>query len=189
MGTVGIIALAAGLSMDAFTVSVCKGLALGKARLRNAVIVGAWFGIFQAIMPLAGYLLGSAFSRFLDSFDHWIACGLLVIIGGNMIREACSEDDAGQSDASLSPAKMLLPAIATSIDALAVGVTFAFLNVPVLFAAGTIGAVAFICSAAGVMLGGIFGAHSRAKAELIGGIILAVLGIKILLDGLGVFGF
>lgn len=184
MGIAGIILLAAGLSMDAFAVSVCKGLALGKIRLRHACIVGAWFGVFQAAMPLLGYLLGNAFAQFVENIDHWIACGLLAIIGGNMIREALRGGEESLPDASLAPQKMLMPAIATSIDALAVGVTFAFLDVPVLLAAGIIGAVAFLCSAVGVKLGSVFGAKHRSKAEIAGGAVLILLGIKILAEGL-----
>ncbi len=185
MGIAGIVLLAAGLSMDAFAVSVCKGLALGKIRLKHMCIVGAWFGVFQAGMPLLGYLLGSAFSQFVENIDHWIACGLLVIIGGNMIREALDGGEEPFPDASLSPKKMLMPAVATSIDALAVGVTFAFLDVPVLLAAGIIGTVAFLCSAAGVKLGSVCGAKHRSKAEIAGGAVLILLGIKILAEGLG----
>ena len=185
MGIAGIILLAAGLSMDAFAVSVCKGLALGKIRLRHACVVGAWFGVFQAVMPLIGYLLGNAFSQFVENIDHWIACGLLAIIGGNMIREALSGEEDELPDASLAPQKMLMPAIATSIDALAVGVTFAFLDVPVFLAAGIIGAVTFLCSAVGVKLGSVFGAGHRSKAEIAGGAVLILLGIKILAEGLG----
>lgn len=186
MGTAGILLLAAGLSMDAFAVSVCKGLSLGKIRLRHMLTVGAWFGIFQAIMPLLGYLLGSTLTQLVSEVDHWIACGLLAIIGGNMIREALDRDEDDElPDPSLSPAKMVLPAVATSIDALAVGVTFAFLDVPVVLAVCIIGAVAFTVSAAGVKLGSIWGAQYRNKAELAGGIVLILLGIKILAEGVG----
>lgn len=185
MGIAGIIILSLGLAMDAFAVSVCKGLAIGKIQLRHACIVGAWFGIFQAVMPLLGYLLGSTFSMFVSSIDHWIACGLLVIIGGNMIREAVGGDNDELPDASISPKKMIMPAIATSIDALAVGVTFAFLDVPVFMASGIIGVITFLCSAVGVKLGSIFGAKYRSKAELAGGIVLIILGFKILAEGLG----
>lgn len=186
MGTAGIMLLAAGLSMDAFAVAVCKGLSLGRIKLKHACIVGAWFGSFQALMPLIGYLLGSAFSQLVAEVDHWIACGLLTIIGGNMVREALSRsDDEELPDPSLSPSVMLLPAVATSIDALAVGVTFAFLDVPVLKAVGIIGAMTFILSALGVKLGSLCGAKYKSKAELVGGIVLIVLGLKILAEGLG----
>ncbi len=185
MGTAGIMLLAAGLSMDAFAVSVCKGLSIGKIRLRHAVIVGAWFGVFQALMPLIGYFLGRTLSNIVSEFDHWIACALLSFIGGNMVREALGHDDEEPADPSLSPGSMIMPAIATSIDALAVGVTFAFLEVPLGIAAGIIGAVAFTASAAGVKFGSVFGAKYKSKAEITGGIVLILLGIKILAEGLG----
>lgn len=186
MGTAGILLLAAGLSMDAFAVSVCKGLSLGRIKVRHMVTVGAWFGVFQALMPLVGYLLGSTLSQLVSEVDHWIACGLLAIIGGNMIREALDKDEDDElPDPSLSPVKMLLPAVATSIDALAVGVTFAFLDVPVLLAVAVIGAVTFTVSAAGVKLGSVWGAKYKNKAELAGGLVLILLGIKILAEGVG----
>ena len=170
MGAAGVMLLAAGLSMDAFAVSVCKGLSLGKIRLKDMFIVGAWFGIFQAVMPLIGFLLGTTLSRFVQEVDHWIACGLLVLIGGNMVREALSREEE---------------ALATSIDALAVGVTFAFLDAPVGICAAVIGAVTFTMSAAGVKLGSVWGAKYKSKAELAGGITLVILGLKILAEGLG----
>lgn len=188
MGTGGILLLAAGLAMDAFAVSVCKGLALGRKnriKLKQAAIVGAWFGAFQALMPLLGYMLGSTLSQLVSEIDHWIACALLAIIGGNMVREALSREDEELPDTSLSFGSMLLPAIATSIDALAVGVTFAFLDVPVLFASGVTGAITFLLSALGVKLGSICGAKYKSKAELSGGIVLILLGLKILAEGLG----
>ena len=186
MGTAGMLMLAVGLAMDAFAVSVCKGLALGRIKLKHAAIVGAWFGGFQALMPLLGYLLGSTLSQLVSEVDHWIACGLLAIIGGNMVRESLIRcDDEELPDPSLSPKKMLMPAIATSIDALAVGVTFAFLDVPVLLAAGIIGVTTFLLSALGVKLGSLFGAKYKSKAELVGGIVLIILGLKILAEGLG----
>ncbi len=189
MGIAGIFLLAVGLAMDAFAVSICKGLALGKIKLKHAVIVGLWFGGFQALMPLLGYLLGSTFSQFVSEIDHWIACALLVIIGGNMVRESLSRsDDEELPDPSLSPKKMLLPAIATSIDALAVGVTFAFLEVPVLLACGVIGVLTFLLSVLGVKLGSLCGAKYKSNAELVGGIVLILLGIKILAEGLGWLG-
>jgi len=175
MGAAGVMLLAAGLSMDAFAVSVCKGLSLGKIRLKDMFIVGAWFGIFQAVMPLIGFLLGTTLSRFVQEVDHWIACGLLVLIGGNMVLPP----------PSLDPKSMFLPALATSIDALAVGVTFAFLDAPVGICAAVIGAVTFTMSAAGVKLGSVWGAKYKSKAELAGGITLVILGLKILAEGLG----
>ena len=186
MGIAGIMLLAAGLSMDAFAVSVCKGLSLGNIRLKHMLTVGAWFGGFQALMPLLGYLLGSAFAGVVAEFDHWIACGLLVFIGGNMVREALGRDDDDEpSDPSLNPGAMIMPAVATSIDALAVGVTFAFLEVPVGLAVGMIGGVAFAASALGVKLGSLFGAKYKSGAEIAGGIVLILLGAKILAEGLG----
>ena len=192
MGAAGVMLLAAGLSMDAFAVSVCKGiidvckgLSLGKIRLKDMFIVGAWFGTFQAVMPLIGFLLGTTLSRFVQEVDHWIACGLLVLIGGNMVREALSREEEELPPPSLDPKSMFLPALATSIDALAVGVTFAFLDAPVGICAAVIGAVTFTMSAAGVKLGSVWGAKYKSKAELAGGITLVILGLKILAEGLG----
>ena len=180
--------LAVGLSMDAFAVSVCKGLAMKKATLRSMAIVGAWFGGFQALMPLLGYCLGTVFAGYITAFDHWIAFALLALIGAGMIREARGGEESG-SGASLAFRTMLLLAIATSIDALAVGVTFAFLDVNLPFAIGFIGAVTFVLSAAGVHVGARFGAKYKARAELTGGIILILLGLKILLEHLGLLPF
>lgn len=186
MGTAGLVILAAGLSMDAFAVSVCKGLSLGRIKLRHMLIVGFWFGGFQALMPLIGYLLGSAFAQVVSDFDHWIACALLVIIGSNMIREALgNEDEEDTRDPSVGPRSMILPAVATSVDALAVGVTFAFLEVPLALAVGIIGGVAFAASAVGVKLGSVFGAKYKTGAEITGGVVLILIGLKILAEGLG----
>ena len=185
MGTAGLFILSVGLSMDAFAVSVCKGLSMGKIRLRHMVTVGAWFGVFQAIMPLIGYLLGSTFSGIVAGFDHWIACALLVFIGGNMVRESMGCSDEEIPDPSLKPGNMILPAIATSIDALAVGVTFAFLDIPVGMAVAVIGSITFATSAVGVKLGSLFGDRYRSGAEIIGGVVLILLGLKILAEGLG----
>ena len=158
---------------------------VGKIRLKDMFIVGAWFGIFQAVMPLIGFLLGTTLSRFVQEVDHWIACGLLVLIGGNMVREALSREEEELPPPSLDPKSMFLPALATSIDALAVGVTFAFLDAPVGICAAVIGAVTFTMSAAGVKLGSVWGAKYKSKAELAGGITLVILGLKILAEGLG----
>lgn len=178
--------LAVGLSMDAFAVAVCKGLAMEKVRLPQCAVVGLWFGGFQALMPFVGYLLGRNFEKYITSYDHWIAFILLGIIGANMIREAFSKDGEEEKSASLSVKAMLPMAIATSIDALAVGVTFAFLQVSIAPAVSFIGAVTFLLSFLGVKAGSIFGAKYKSKAELAGGIILVLLGVKILLEHLGV---
>lgn len=185
MGVIELLLLAVGLSMDAFAVSVCKGLALGKPRPWQMAVVGAWFGGFQALMPLLGFLLGSAFQRYIQSVDHWIAFGLLGFIGINMIREARSGEEEGQN-ASLHWKPMLLMAVATSIDALAVGITFAFLQVNVILAVSAIGVITFLFSGLGVRVGGVFGQRRRSLAELCGGVILIVLGLDILLEHLGI---
>ena len=179
--------LALGLAMDAFAVSVCKGLALPRIDLKKALAAGLWFGGFQALMPLLGFLLGSRFASYIADFDHWIAFILLALIGGNMIREALSGDEEA-ADASFGVRAMLPLAVATSIDALAVGLTFAFLSVRVLPAVTLIGAVTLVLSMAGVKLGNLFGARFRGKAEFAGGLILILLGLKILLQHLGVLG-
>lgn len=186
MGFWELAVLAVGLSMDAFAVSVCKGLALKKVSLRHMCIVGAWFGGFQALMPSLGYLLGSRFEQYITAIDHWIAFVLLVLIGANMIREALSKEEAEEANASLAFKTMLLMAVATSIDALAVGITFAFLSVHIVPAALTIGATTFLLSAAGVKVGSVFGLRYKKRAEIAGGVILCLLGIKILLEHLGV---
>lgn len=185
MGIVELLVLAVGLSMDAFAVSVCKGLAMEKASMKNAVVVGLWFGLFQAAMPAIGYFLGATFAQSITAFDHWIAFVLLALIGGNMIREALSKDDGESADGSLGFRVMLVLAIATSIDALAIGVTFAFLQVNLLQSVLLIGTVTFLLSAAGVKLGSVFGEKYQKRAELAGGLILILLGIKILLEHLG----
>ena len=187
MGITELILLAVGLSMDAFAVSICKGLAMPELKPRHMVIVGLWFGGFQALMPIIGYFLGTTFAGYITAVDHWIAFILLSIIGGNMIKEALTNDEE-EADPSLGVRIMLLLAIATSIDALAVGVTFAFLLdsfASVLLSALLIGCTTFIFSAAGVKVGNVFGMKYRSKAELVGGIILILLGIKILIEGLG----
>ena len=185
MGIAELFILAVGLSMDAFAVSVCKGLSIQKLKPRHAVIVGAWFGAFQALMPAIGWLLGSAFADMIEAVDHWIAFVLLALIGGNMIREALGGDEEEDADPSLAPIAMLLLAVATSIDALAVGVTFAFLRVAVVPAVTLIGVCTFAISAAGVKIGNVFGARYKSRAELLGGIVLVLIGLKILLDHLG----
>lgn len=175
--------IAVGLSMDAFAVSVCKGLATPSYKFRYSLICGAWFGGFQALMPTLGYLLGVNFKSYITAFDHWIAFVLLAIIGFNMIKESLSDDEEG-ADPSFAPKTMLVLAIATAIDALAVGVTFAFLDVNIVEAVIFIGLCTFIISAAGVKIGSVFGTKYKSKAELAGGIILILLGIKILIEHL-----
>lgn len=186
MSIVELFILAVGLSMDAFAVSICKGLAMDRATLKKAGIVGLWFGGFQALMPVIGYVLGKQFADYVNQFAPWIAFILLAFIGGNMVKEAFGTEEE-ESDSSLAPGKMFMMAIATSIDALAVGVTFAFLKVNIIAAVSFIGVVTFVCSAIGAKIGNIFGSRYKKKAEIAGGVILIVLGIKILLEGLGVF--
>ena len=178
--------IAVGLSMDAFAVAVCKGLATPKVEKKHMGIVGVYFGGFQALMPLLGYLLGSRFRVWIESIDHWIAFILLGCIGFNMIRE--SREEAEKVDASLTAKAMLPLAVATSIDALAVGISFAFLSVPVVPAVLLIGCITFVFSAAGVKLGNIFGGKYKSRAELLGGVVLILMGLKILLEHLGILG-
>lgn len=173
--------------MDAFAVSVCKGLAMPKCTFKKAAIVGLWFGGFQALMPAIGYVLGAQFQEAIASIDHWIAFVLLVLIGGNMIHEALDNDEE-EADASLNVKTMFLLAVATSIDALAIGITFAFLKVNIIPAVCFIGIVTFIISFAGVKIGNVFGARYKNKAEIVGGVILIFLGLKILLEHLGFLG-
>ena len=184
MGIFELFVLAVGLSMDAFAVSVCKGLSLGRIRRKHMYIAGAWFGGFQALMPLIGYYLGRFFADAITEYDHWIAFILLIIIGGKIVKESFDKEE--QMDGSMSARSMLLLAVATSIDALAVGVTFAFLKVSIIPAVSFIGVVTFVCSAVGVKIGSIFGTKYRSRAELCGGIILILIGAKILLEGLGI---
>lgn len=186
MGLIELFLIAVGLSMDAFAVSVCKGLAMPKCTFKKAAIVGLWFGGFQALMPAIGYILGAQFQEAIASIDHWIAFVLLALIGGNMIHEALDNDEE-EADASLDVKTMFLLAVATSIDALAIGITFAFLKVNIIPAVCFIGIVTFIISFAGVKIGNVFGARYKNKAEIVGGIILILLGLKILLEHLGFF--
>ena len=189
MNILDVILLAVSLSMDAFAVALCKGLALKKITLKNCLTVGAWFGIFQGAMPLLGYLLGSAFAEKIQAIDHWIAFALLAIIGANMIKEALGKDEECV-DCSLGVKAMLPMAIATSIDALAVGVSFAFTDFThdwfVYLAFILIAIITCTLSAIGVKLGNIFGTKYKKKAEFAGGAILIILGLKILLEGLGI---
>ena len=182
-----------GLSMDAFAVAICQGLSMTRIKWGHALTVGLYFGGFQALMPFIGWMLGSQFADRIQQYDHWIAFILLVLIGGNMIREALSgdEEDAAQAetDLRLDHKKLFLMAIATSIDALAIGVTFAFLETAILPAIGIIGCTTFCISVAGVAVGCWFGARYKKRAEITGGAILVLLGIKILLEHLGILAF
>ena len=187
MGLIALFLIAVGLSMDAFAVSVCKGLAMPKCTFKKAAIVGLWFGGFQALMPAIGYILGAQFQEAIASIDHWIAFVLLALIGGNMIHEELDNDEE-EADASLDVKTMFLLAVATSIDALAIGITFAFLKVNIIPAVCFIGIVTFIISFAGVKIGNVFGARYKNKAEIVGGVILILLGLKILLEHLGFLG-
>lgn len=185
MGLIELFLIAVSLSMDAFAVSVCKGLSVNKASVKHALTAGVYFGGFQAIMPLIGFFLGSRFCSMIEQCDHWIAFVLLAVIGINMIRE--SRGAAEELNSSFSFRSMLPLALATSIDALAVGVTFAFLNVNIVPAVCFIGFVTFLLSAVGVKVGNIFGLKYKSKAELAGGIVLILMATKILLEHLGFF--
>lgn len=176
--------LAVGLSMDAFAVSICKGLSVKTLKPKHALLAGLYFGGFQALMPVIGYFAGSYFADIISSYDHWIVFLLLLLIGGNMIKEALDKEEENLND-SFDFKTMLLLAIATSIDALAVGVSFAFLKVNIVYAAAFIGVITFILSAVGIKIGNIFGTRYRAKAELAGGIILILIGLKVLFEHLG----
>lgn len=184
MSLIDLFVLAVGLSMDAMAVAICKGLSVQKLKFRHAVITGLYFGGFQAAMPLVGYLLGRQFQAYIESVDHWIAFILLGIIGANMIKESFGE--AEEVNCSFCPRAMLPMAIATSIDALAVGVTFAFLKVSIAPAVTLIGVVTFALSAVGVYIGHLFGARFKSKAEFIGGLVLILMGTRILLEHLGI---
>ena len=183
MGFWELFILAVGLSMDAFAVSVCKGLSLGKIKAKHMCLAGIWFGGFQALMPLVGYFLGSFFADVITKYSHWIAFALLAFLGAKMIKESFESEEL---DDNMGWKTMLVLAVATSIDASAVGVTFAFLDVNILFAVIVIGVTTFAFSAAGVKIGSVFGEKYISKAEIAGGIILILIGLKILLDGLGI---
>ena len=185
--------LAVGLAMDAFAVSVCKGLSVRKAGVKECCIAGLYFGGFQALMPAIGYFLGVQFKEYITNIDHWIAFILLGIIGFNMIRESrekdCDVDGVCSREENPFAVKtMLLMAVATSIDALAVGITLAFLNVDLIASVSFIGIITFLLSGAGVRIGNVFGTRYKSKAELAGGIILIGMGLKILLEHLGILG-
>lgn len=182
MSLVELFLIGIGLSMDAFAVSVCKGLSVGAIRPKHMIYAGLWFGGFQALMPLIGYFLGSAFEQYITSIDHWVAFVLLGVIGFNMIKE--SREEENDQNSSFAFRVMLMLAIATSIDALAVGITFAFLKVEIITAVLIIGITTFVFSAAGIRIGSIFGSKYKSKAELLGGIVLIILGTKILIEHL-----
>ena len=185
--------LGIGLAMDAFAVSVCKGLGMRRLNKKQTLIIGLYFGGFQALMPLIGWLLGSQFQKYITSIDHWIAFILLGFIGGKMmieaIREWNEEETVDVIDAPLDHKNMLVLAVATSIDALAVGITFAFLDTPIIEAITIIGITTMIISIIGVVVGNFFGSRYKSKAEFIGGMILVLLGLKILLEHLGILVF
>ena len=184
-----LLCIAVGLSMDAFAVAVCKGLATSTVKPRHMVVVGLWFGGFQALMPLIGYFVGAAFKEYIEAYDHWVALVLLSAIGLNMIREAIWGGEE-ETDCSFCVKAMLPMAIATSIDALIVGVTFALLpEVNVAAAVSFIGVITFLLSAIGVRVGNLFGTKYKSRAELLGGIILVLMGVKILLEHLGLLAF
>lgn len=190
MSTFELFLIAAGLSMDAFAVSVCKGLSTKKISANHIFTVGIWFGGFQALMPAIGYFLGSAFESYINAFDHWIAFVLLGFIGGSMIHEAAKQKEIPTSNSSFQAKTMFPLAIATSIDALAVGITFALLpDVNIIAAILLIGLVTFIFSGIGLKAGNLFGTKYKSKAELAGGIILVLIGCKILLEHLNIISF
>lgn len=186
MGFVELFLLAVGLSMDAFAVSVCKGLFMKRATVRAQLTCGVWFGGFQALMPLIGFYLGTLFAEAIQAFDHWVAFALLALIGGNMLKEAFGAEEECPC-ADLSVRTMFLMAVATSIDALAVGISLAMVgDVNIWAAVSLIGVTTFALSAVGVAVGNVFGSRYEKKAEMAGGIILILLGVKILLEHLGV---
>ena len=189
MSVVELFILAVGLSMDAFAVAICKGLCMRKVTIKKAGIVGLYFGLFQAGMPMIGYILGSQFSDKISSIDHWIAFILLSLIGISMIKESLEKEEKSEcktEEEELSFKNMSILAVATSIDALAVGVTFAFLKVNIIPEVSFIGITTLVLSMIGVKIGNIFGVKYKSKAELVGGIILILMGIKILLEHLGI---
>lgn len=185
MDVLEILLIAVGLAMDAFAVSVCKGLSMKKMSWNKAIIVGLYFGIFQGLMPVIGFLLGTSFASLVIQIDHWIAFVLLGFIGGNMLKEAFSNESENRND-NVDFKTMIVLAIATSIDALAIGITFAFLKVNLILSVLMIGIITFILSIIGVKIGNKFGDRYERKAEMAGGLILILMGIKILLEDLGV---
>ena len=189
MSIVELFLIGVGLSMDAFAVAVCQGLCMPKLNLRQGGVIALYFGGFQALMPLIGWFLGSQFAGYIQSFDHWVAFVLLALIGGNMVREALSPEEEETScavNSKLDHKKLFMMAVATSIDALAIGVAFAFMDVLILPAVSLIGCTTFCLSLVGVVVGNFFGSRYKKRAELTGGIIWILLGVKILLEHLGI---
>ena len=191
MSFMELVLIAVGLSMDAFAVAICKGLSVQKLGWKHYLTVGVWFGGFQALMPTLGYLLGTTFERYITSVDHWVAFVLLCLIGGSMLKEGLAkEEEEKEERAGFDFKSMLLLAVATSIDALAVGIPFALLpDVNIFSAVGLIGTITFCLSAVGLKVGNIFGLKYKSKAEVVGGVILILIGVKILLEHLGVINF
>ena len=189
MSLIELFLIAVGLSMDAFAVAVCKGLGMERVNKRDALLLGAFFGGFQALMPLTGYLLGSQFASRIERWDHWIAFVLLAFIGGNMVKESREqEEEEAENCGRIGYRELFTLAVATSIDALAVGVSFAFLGVSIGPAVTFIGCTTFVLTLAGVWVGNLCGSRYKSRAELTGGIILILIGVKILLEHLGVLG-
>ncbi len=188
MGIIELTLLSAGLAMDAFSVAVCQGLIMKKLCIRSGLIIALFFGVFQGVMPLIGYFLGSRFAGYINSVSHWIAFLLLGIIGGKMVWEALhgDEESGGKSEYKLALGELTLLAVATSIDALAVGIVFAATKVNLIMSVVMIAAVTFVISFAGVVIGNKFGSRFEKKAEIAGGAILILIGLKMLLDGLGI---
>lgn len=188
MGVIEILLISLGLAMDAFAVSVCKGLAMKKMNWKKAIIIGLYFGVFQAVMPIIGFFLGTTFEGFITNVDHWVAFILLVVIGINMIKEAFEKESENRND-NVDMKTMIVLSIATSIDALAIGITFACLKMHILVPVITIGVITFIISVIGVKIGNRFGDKYEKKAEIMGGVILILLGTKILLEHLEIINF
>ena len=179
-----IILISISLAMDAFAVSICKGLSMSKIDWKKGVIIGLYFGIFQALMPTIGYFLGTTFETLVTSFDHWIIFILLFVIGGNMILESFSQSDENDESSDINFSSMVVLAIATSIDALAVGITFAFMDINIFSTVSLIGLITFVLTVIGVKIGNKFGNKYESKAKLLGGIILILIGVKILFEHL-----
>ena len=192
MGITGILGIGVGLSMDAFAVALCKGLGMKRVNYRHALVIALFFGMFQALMPVIGWALGTQFERFITPIDHWIAFCLLAFIGGKMLLDAVRNEgckECGEYRERLDLRELLILAVATSIDALAVGITFAFLHVDIVLSATIIGIITFAISFAGVVVGNRFGARFERPATIVGGAVLVLIGVKILLEHLGVLAF